>query len=131
VLDIVKPSDYRSVARDFRLEIESMEKGKHKPSERSLNSFIENMKRIYDASRFKRNETPNCLSERNFLDLAYSVSFILEEYCTAPILHEEAETLIQCLYKILSIFVMMGVDPSEYIEELINKMEEESIKKKK
>lgn len=126
----VNPPDYRSIDKDIRSELKDMQEGKYQKSGKQIGSFYKNFQELYGYLKIKYSDNPTCIDKERMLFHVFNVARRLEDYSNSDFLEEEAEYLSKCLYTIMCVFVEMGINPQIYIDSVIERMEEKSLKKK-
>ena len=127
---ITYPDNYRSISNDIDNEVMLMQQGKYQKNNASISKHYEGIQEYFRLIKRKCNSTPSCLSNKNIKVYQTNLFNILTNYLNSDYIEEEAECLISALYEVMKIFVEMGVNPDMYLNEVIEKMEIKSSRKK-
>ncbi len=119
---LVNPPDYVSISSDIDKEILLMKEGNYKNGNLSISEYQDKILRYFDLIHVKHNDSPGFPSFDQISKYYNKLSNGLEAYLLSDYVEEEAEELVGLLYKTLKFFTKMGVNPENYINDLIDKM---------
>ena len=126
---VIYPENYESISRKIDNEILSMKNGNYQKVNKRIGRHYSDIINYYKISNKEYNEQPTCINEKDMVEYQLSLCFALENYggC-CDYVEEEAECLVNCLYKTMKLCVEMGFNPEKYVDELIDAMEKKSSK---
>ena len=128
---MINPPDYVSISSDIDKEILLMKEGTYKKGKLDIDEYYNKILKYFELIKKDHSDKPKCLSNKSVKNYTNDINIYLTRYLNSDYVEEETEELIHILHRTMYSFVEMGVNPSKYITDLVDKIRNDSLNKSK